>query len=290
MGMSEKHRKSTLIELPSDSVRSLPSGLGLGLEDKTRRSSRKGFTLIELLVVVAIIALLVTILMPALDQAKELARRAVCASNLRSMMLSHHLYGADWDLVLPPQHNVKRARWHWYDTQVMWKSQNAGPVQLGPLSFNRLIAFDYLPVGTPHCPSQRDESFTDSQGDPDHDNYLDQGTFGPYVCRNERASYLRRIWMEEGGMPGDGLTTGPDPFVKLDWPELRGNGAFLADLIKTSRMDTCHVQGVNAAFLDQSVTWVADGDPPVLRQNWGWVPTIEERVDGMETVWGFLER
>ena len=42
----------------------------------------RGFTLIELLVVIAIISLLVSILIPSLKRAKELARRAVCASNL----------------------------------------------------------------------------------------------------------------------------------------------------------------------------------------------------------------
>ncbi len=62
---------------------------------------RKGFTLIELLVVVAIIALLVSILVPSLQQAREMAKRAVCATNLKSICLAMNLYAGDFDNTLP---------------------------------------------------------------------------------------------------------------------------------------------------------------------------------------------
>jgi prepilin-type N-terminal cleavage/methylation domain-containing protein len=64
---------------------------------------RKGFTLIELLVVVAIIALLISILLPSLSRARELAKRAVCASNLRGIGQGCHIYSND-NLESFPQH------------------------------------------------------------------------------------------------------------------------------------------------------------------------------------------
>ena len=59
------------------------------------------FTLIELLVVIAIISLLVSILLPSLTKAKELARQAVCMSNLRQNGMSMTLYAEDYGGFVP---------------------------------------------------------------------------------------------------------------------------------------------------------------------------------------------
>ena len=58
---------------------------------------RSAFTLIELLVVIAIIALLLSVLLPSLKKAKELAKRSVCLSGLRSLVLCWTSYASDND-------------------------------------------------------------------------------------------------------------------------------------------------------------------------------------------------
>ena len=60
-----------------------------------------GFTLIELLVVVAIIALLISILLPSLSRARELSKRVVCSSNLSGVGKSCKIYANDNDELWP---------------------------------------------------------------------------------------------------------------------------------------------------------------------------------------------
>jgi len=95
--------------------------------NKIKSKPSRAFTLIELLVVVAIIAILASLLLPALGKAKEAAKAAHCRGNEKNLILVWMMYHQDNDNKIVGAHDrgIRQVDW-------IGRKQNASERQTGP--------------------------------------------------------------------------------------------------------------------------------------------------------------
>ncbi|MDY7009202.1 MAG: type II secretion system protein [Planctomycetota bacterium] len=164
----------------------------------------KGFTLVELLVVVAIIALLVSILLPTLGRAKEMARQALCAANLN---------GVGKGLVLYASANDDSAPWI---RSITWSSVKTGtnakslttPALVSPTALMFLVVRSGQPADIFRCPSDGNASkmqtvrFTESNETYYYWDFYDAEVDDPSngAANSTKISYSFQAPISSGGM------------------------------------------------------------------------------------------
>lgn len=109
----------------------------------------KGFTLVELLVVISIIALLVSILLPALNKARDQAKLLLCKTNLRQQGIAFQTYALDNNGAMVPGNYMMG-----HDIWGMPSENSTGGTDNRPINLGYLLAADSLPL-----PSSPDHPF-----------------------------------------------------------------------------------------------------------------------------------
>jgi len=131
---------------------------------------RAGFTLVELLVVIAIIGILIALLLPAVQAAREAARRMQCMNNLKQLGLAFHLHhdrarqfptgGWGWDWIGSPSRGADRKQPGGYAYNVLPYIEQQAIYELGKGLTGRdmqtaLTLRIQSPLNMFHCPTRR---------------------------------------------------------------------------------------------------------------------------------------
>ncbi|MCK4624503.1 MAG: type II secretion system protein [Phycisphaerae bacterium] len=165
----------------------------------------KGFTLVELLVVVAIIALLVSILLPTLGRAKELAKQALCGANLNGVGKGILLYQSEND-DCPPW--VESSEWN---TRTGTNATDvAQPSTLSPTALMFLVVRSGQPADIFRCPSDDNaikmSSTKNSSGDYYWDFCDDSSTNARDHCKRISYSIQAPLYDSAGTTYSSGIS------------------------------------------------------------------------------------
>jgi prepilin-type N-terminal cleavage/methylation domain-containing protein/prepilin-type processing-associated H-X9-DG protein len=219
------------------------------ISNGTRRRFLTGFTLIELLVVIAIIALLMGILMPALQRARKQSKGVVCRSNLKQVGMAANLYAEDHNLFIP-----RSAEWSaitemrpWFQCFMPYLAQKA-------------VDDDYRNVKIFRCPSYPDKEQTLGyvvNGWPDKDS--DRPWHSKLTECEHPATTIYLADNEDGPWRTIIKKATDRDLTRCDiWTETHLPDSDSQDITTGRRVARArHRNGDNVLFLDWHVGWMA---------------------------------
>jgi len=220
-----------------------------------REKNGRGFTLIELLVVVAVIALLITILLPSLGAARERAKRSACLSNLHQVHIAYYYYAQDSNDQVPIGYRTVSSQFN----SMIYSSTASSWALFGLFITNNYDKSPY--IKTPkllYCPSETNTKFMLATSD---NPWPAPGTS---PTANIQAGYCSRSTFPGKQIPDD-LSNIPASMQPFTMPHLRdfsGNGvannAIFADLTAAAnRIQSRHREGSQVLFADGSAHWIS---------------------------------
>ncbi len=176
---------------------------------ETGSTPRRGFTLIELLVVIAVIAILIGLLLPAVQAAREAARRSQCVNNLKQVGLMLANYESSHGVLAPGYVSNYTADGTDTGPGWGWAALSLPFLDVSPLynSINFSLAVEHPAQSTARgaslyvylCPSDRvDPSWPAMKRDP-------SGTPTEVICQVPPSNYVGMFGVTEPGTNGEGL-------------------------------------------------------------------------------------